>query len=221
MECLQLVQRYFDYSEATYLLSGHCTLHSFYLLQFNIFLPVYLLGAGGVLLVNGLLIYRFHQRENTLFYCIDVRHALAVATEPDIYGQERYTVIEFTGVVVSLFFFVSGVCVCVCYSCVCVVGVHVVHMLVHRAMCPGAVLHSDSASGIFTGAPCGLITTSNNLYLLGFGKPQQVAMLPSSRHTHTHTHTHSGCTSPSAPFSHLPRKFTSDQNLLTFLTQIC
>ena len=48
------------------------------------------------------------------------------------------------------------VCVCVCMLFMCVCGgctcVHVVHMLVHRAMCPGAVLHSDSASGIFTGA---------------------------------------------------------------------
>ena len=62
-----------------------------------------------MLLVNGLLIYRFHQQENTLFYCYDIHHPQA----PDIYEEEKYIVIEFTGVVVSLFFFVSGVCVCV------------------------------------------------------------------------------------------------------------
>ena len=83
--------------------------------QFNIFMPVFLLGAGGVLLVDGLLLYRHYQFDNNLFYCLDIHQLQPTAsfTRPDIHEREKYGVIEFTGVVVALFFYVSA-CLCTC-----------------------------------------------------------------------------------------------------------
>ncbi len=88
-------------------------------LQLNIFLPVFLLGGGGVLLVNGLTIYHYYQAQNNatiLFYCTDIYRSASSALSaltgflpPDIHGAENYVSIEFAGVIVALGFYVSCV----------------------------------------------------------------------------------------------------------------
>lgn len=88
-------------------------------LQLNIFLPVFLLGGGGVLLANGLAIYHYYQAQNNaaiLFYCTDIYRSVSSALSaltgfqpPDIHGAENYVSIEFAGVIVALGFYVSCV----------------------------------------------------------------------------------------------------------------
>lgn len=77
--------------------------------QLNIFLPVFLLGAGGVLLVDGLLIYRYYQHNSgaPLLFCSDI-HGTGL-TRIDIHGMENYVAIEFAGVFVALVFYVRDV----------------------------------------------------------------------------------------------------------------
>ncbi len=73
------------------------------------FLPVFLLGGGGVLLTDGLGIYRYYQAQNTaltLFYCTDI---YGLVIPPDIHDGENYIPIEFAGVIVALVFYVSCV----------------------------------------------------------------------------------------------------------------
>ncbi len=70
---------------------------------------MFLLGGGGVLLADGLGIYRYYLAQNTaltLFYCTDI---YGIVTAPDIHDGENYIPIEFAGVIVALVFYVSCV----------------------------------------------------------------------------------------------------------------
>ena len=88
-------------------------------MQLHLFLPFFLIGAGGVLLVNGLAIYEYFTEEsNTFLVCRDALRNNTIPldmgsrfdTKEDIHGDSRHIVIEFTGALASVTFYVS------CYS---------------------------------------------------------------------------------------------------------
>ena len=84
-------------------------------LQVNIFLPVFLLGAGTVLFVDGLLIYRYYQEQQNNgvgLLCSDIYQILGFTTV-NANENDKYASIEFAGVLVSVLFYVRG-CQFVC-----------------------------------------------------------------------------------------------------------
>ena len=83
----------------------------FVLLQLHMFLPMYLVGVGGVLMVNGVAIYDFLTENDTKF--LICRDALpppisnSCESPEDIHGDANYIPVEFAGALASVVFFVS------------------------------------------------------------------------------------------------------------------
>lgn len=78
--------------------------------QVNIFLPVFVMGAGAVLFIDGLLIYRFYQEQQNNgvgLICTDIYQILGLTTV-NANESDKYASIEFAGALVSMFFYVSG-----------------------------------------------------------------------------------------------------------------
>ena len=75
-----------------------------------LFLPIYLVGAGGVLLFDGLQIYAHYRRNDFSVECRDTNLGRV-----DIHDGDRYIPVEFAGVVTCIVCHVSehdleGVC---------------------------------------------------------------------------------------------------------------
>lgn len=89
----------------------------------HVFLPLYLVGVGGVLMVNGVAIYDYLTDDisKKFLVCRDAlgtgNNALSVRfnVAEDIHGDANYIPVEFAGALTSVAFFVSH-CYCIVLS---------------------------------------------------------------------------------------------------------
>jgi hypothetical protein len=77
--------------------------------QLHVFLPLFLIGCGGVLMVDGIAIYDYltEDQNSKFLVCRDVLVNGRFAGRPDIHGDGKHIPVEFAGALTAVVFFVS------------------------------------------------------------------------------------------------------------------
>ena len=74
--------------------------------QLHVFLPLYLIGVGGVLMVDGVAIYDYLTEDPSKKFLM-CRDILNPRDRPDIHGDSKHIPVEFAGALTAVVFYVS------------------------------------------------------------------------------------------------------------------